>query len=295
MKITRRDFIMNSVLLGTGILASSKVSPAMSSFPVIFEPQLGVCTGVNDSTLLSTLGYSYIEEGVRTFLVPEKTDNEFMKNLVLAMQSTLPVKACNSFLPGEMKSVGPEADHAAILKYAETAFCRARKAGVEIIVFGSSGSRKIPEGFSRDESRSQFISLCSNMAPIADKYKITIVLEPLNSGECNFINSVAEGGEIVKAVDHPSFKLLADIYHMKVENENPGNIIKYGQFLRHVHIAEKEGRSAPGSHGEDFSPYFKALKSIGYKGCISVECKWLDLEKQAPLAIKTINKQLGKI
>lgn len=77
------------------------------------------------------------------------------------------------------------------------------------MVFGSGGSHKIPEGFNPDTARTQFISLLGKLGPVAQKYDVVIVLEPLNSGETNFINSVGEGGSIVREVNHPNIRLLA--------------------------------------------------------------------------------------
>lgn len=256
-------------------------------------PRMGICTRYSNAEMLQQAGYSYVEEGVGKFLIPDKSDEEFSAILDDASRYSLPVEACNGFIPSSMKSVGPDAVHVHILQYMETAFKRAQQAGVEIIVFGSGGSRNIPEGFSRSEARRQFIDLCKQMAPIAKKYGVTVVLEPLNSKECNFINSVAEGGEIVKAVNHPNFRLLADIYHMKMDNENPENIVKYGKLIKHVHIAEKQDRAVPGTYNEDFWPYFDALRKIDYKGRISIEAQWKDMQTQAPIAIETIKKQFN--
>jgi len=127
------------------------------------------------------------------------------------------------------------------------------------------------------------------------KYDVVISLEPLNTRECNFINSVAEGGEIVQAVNHENFKLLADIYHMLMENESPSNITKYGHLLYHTHIAEKTGRSAPGVNKEDFTPYFKALKDAKYEGRMAIECSWKNLADQAANALNEMRSQLGTI
>jgi sugar phosphate isomerase/epimerase len=256
-------------------------------------PRMGICTRYSNAEMLQQAGYSYVEEGVGKFLIPDKSDEEFSAILDDASRYSLPVEACNGFIPSSMKSVGPDAVHVHILQYMETAFKRAQQAGVEIIVFGSGGSRNIPEGFSRSEARRQFIDLCKQMAPIAKKYGVTVVLEPLNSQECNFVNSVAEGGEIVKAVNHPNFRLLADIYHMKMDNESPENIVKYGKLIKHVHIAEKQDRAVPGTYNEDFGPYFDALRKTGYKGRISIEAQWKDLPAQAPIAIETIKKQFN--
>ena len=257
-----------------------------------FMENIGVCTGIENAEILKPLGYNYIEAGVKWFLVPDKSEDEFNEMLEKAQKAALPVKACNSFLPGNLKSVGPDAVHPEILAYVETAFRRAQRVGVEIIVFGSGGSRSVPDGFSPDSAREQFVSLCSEIALIASKYNVMVVLEPLNSNECNFITSVTEGAKIVEDVNHPSFRLLADIYHMKVDDEGPESIRKYGHLIKHVHVAEKEGRAAPGTHNEDLSPYYDALREVGYPGTMSIECRWEDLEKQAEKAIKTIKDQL---
>ena len=254
--------------------------------------EIGICTGFANGEQLIDHGYAFVEDGVSRFLIPTKSEAEFDSILNEATNYPLAVKACNSFVPSSMKSVGPEPVHVHILEYMETALRRAQKAGVDIIVFGSGGSRSIPQGFSRETGRNQFIDLCKKMAPIAQKYNVTVVLEPLNTKECNFINSVAEGGEIVKAVDHPYFRLLADIYHMKMDDESPDNIIKYGKLIKHVHVAEKQDRSVPGTHNEDLRPYYNALKKINYKGKISIEARWKDMETQAPIAIRTIKNQL---
>lgn len=295
MKTTRRDFIRNSVLTGVGMAASSTLLSAANFYSFRPEIQLGVCASLDNAAFLSSIGFTYIEEGVQRFLVPDKTGEEFKRNLDLAASLKIPVKACNSFLPGKLKCVGPDRNHDAVLKYAETAFIRAQQAGIDIIVFGSGAARAIPDGVEYDNAREQFIELCEKMAPIASEHHVTVVLEPLNKKEVNFINSVAEGGEIVNAVNHKGFRLLADLYHMKMENESPESILKYGRLLHHVHVAEKEGRSAPGTYGEDFSGYLKALGKVGYKKRISIECRWQDMEKQAKLALDTMKKQLSQI
>lgn len=257
-------------------------------------PEIGICTRFTNGELMHKAGYSYVEEGVSKFLVPTKSEAEFDSIMYAAANYPLPVKACNSFIPGDLKSVGPQPVHVHILEFVETALRRAKKSGVEIIVFGSGGSRSIPDGFSRDEARRQFVDLSRKMAVIAKKYDVTIVLEPLNTTECNFINSVAEGGEIVKDVNHPNFMLLADIYHMKMDNESPENIVKYGKLIKHVHIAEKKDRAVPGTYHEDFRPYFEALKKIKYKGKISIEARWTEFSTEAPIAINAIKDQLTK-
>jgi sugar phosphate isomerase/epimerase len=295
MKTSRRNFIRFSAIAGTGIFLRPFPAFETAFQAARFLEKIGISTGISNNGILASAGYSFVEENVRGFLVPADPDSVFEQKLALLKESKLPVEACNSFLPGNLKCVGPAPAHEEILKFGETAFRRAGMAGVKTIVFGSGGSRAIPEGFSREEAKQQFISICKQLAPFAQKYSVVISLEPLNTQECNFINSVAEGGDIVQAVNHENFRLLADIYHMLKDNESPSNIIKYGHLLYHTHIAEKTGRTAPGVNGEDFTPYFKALKEIKYEGRMAIECSWKNISEQAAPALSVIRNQLAGI
>jgi len=287
--------LRKTVFNGIIFLITMGIYSCDSQKPDTFLSEIGICTSVSNADMLASHGYTYIEESVGQLLMPTKSEEKFNEMLQQAQNAAIPVKACNNFIPGYLKSVGPNAVHPEILEFMETAFQRAQKAGVEHIVFGSGGSRGIPESFSRDEARSQFIDLCSNMAPIAAKYDVVVVLEPLNTKECNFINSVTEGGEIVEEVNHPNFRLLADVYHMLMDGEGPESIEKYGHLIQHTHIAEKEERAAPGTYNENFTAYLKALKDVGYEGRMSIECRWEDMENQALTAIEAMRNQLSTL
>jgi len=166
---------------------------------------------------------------------------------------------------------------------------------MKYIVFGSRGSRKIEESWNKEKAGPQLIRLLSRMAPVAGKYGIVIVLEPLNTQEVNFINSLGEGSAIVKKVNHPNLRLLVDIYHMLKEDEPAGEIVKYGKLLKHCHIAEKEVRSAPGIKGDNFVPYLEALRKIRYSGGISLECRWNDFDSEVVTGLNYLKKQLSSL
>lgn len=295
MKTSRRDFLRFSAIAGTGIFLNPFNAFGLASEAGKFLEKIGISTGIANSAILASAGYSFVEENVRGFLVPAEPESVFEQKLALLKESKLPVEACNSFLPGNLKCVGPAPLQEEILKFGESAFRRAQMAGVKTIVFGSGGARAIPEGFSREEAKKQFISICKQLAPFAQKYNVVLSIEPLNTQECNFINSVAEGGEIVQAVNHENVRLLADLYHMLKENESPSNITKYGHLLYHTHIAEKTGRTAPGVNNDDFTPYFKALKDVKYEGRMAIECSWKNLGEQAANAYQVMRNQIATV
>jgi sugar phosphate isomerase/epimerase len=172
---------------------------------------------------------------------------------------------------------------------------RCRKLGIELIVWGSGGARRIPEGFDKIIARNQFVEIARRVSILAKKYKITLALENLNATETNFITTVSEALEIVKHVNHSNFKLCADIYHMLKENEPAVHIEAAKGYLVHCDIAEKENRTPPGVMGDDFSAYLKALKNIEYKGKIIMECRWSNLNEQAEPARISLQKQIQHV
>ncbi|MDD4440498.1 MAG: sugar phosphate isomerase/epimerase [Kiritimatiellae bacterium] len=255
----------------------------------------GVCAGPDKAERLKAIGYDFIEGGVGGTFKPTMPDAEYEAELAKLKQSALPFRSCNGFIPSTYRLTGPETTHDTALEYAVTACRRADLLGVPCIVFGSGGARKLPDGFDASKGREQFIDFCSKLGDRIQDLKVTIVLEPLNKGETNLLNSVTEGIAYVDAIDRPRIQLLADFYHMMKEDEGPDAIRKAGARIRHCHIAELEGRKAPGTKGEDLSRYFKALHDIGYTGGVSCECGWPkeNVEDAWKKALATMRQQAG--
>lgn len=265
-----------------------------SSGSVPYEPEYAVCTSVSNYPMLKSTGYQYVESNV-SYLMPNRSDAEFQKHRDEIRSVEARIISCTSFIPDNLPLVGPEAKHAEALVWADSALRRAGMVNIPYIVFGSGRARNVPENFSREEATGQFITFCRQIAPLAQKYHVTVVIEPLNRAETNLINSLEEGARIVEAVDHPNIQLLCDIYHMMREDEPASEIVKYGNYIRHCHIAEKEERTSPGTKGDDFRPYFRALKEIGYKGCLSIEGRWKDLPQEIGPALSYMQEQFRSL
>lgn len=253
-------------------------------------PLLGVCASVDKAPLLKKYGYAFIQPTVSAVLQPSQPDSLFRMRQELN-KLEVPVEACNVFLPGSVKTTGPQADETTILNYAAKVFHRARELQVPLIVFGSGASRQIPEGFSKDTARKQFIAIGKKLAALAATYNIILALESQNRQECNFINTLKESVEIAREINHPHFLVTVDIYHMMRENEPAAHITEAGKYIYHCDIGEKAARTPPGVAGDDFVPYFRALQSIGYKGKIALECNFKNWAEELPLAMHTIQKQ----
>ncbi|WP_436490429.1 sugar phosphate isomerase/epimerase family protein [Chitinophaga sp. ARDCPP14] len=255
-------------------------------------PAIGICSSFSNDSLAAANGFTFMEETVRKILSPALSEAQFREQLHAIRSSKCKIQSCNVFIPGTMKLTGNEVDEAKVLGYVDSVMQRAKIAGIKIIVLGSGEARKIPEGADRAKCKQQFIQLCRKMAVVAGKYNVTIAMENLNSTETNFVNTLSEGNEIVTAIQHPNFRLTADIYHMLKEHESPASIENAKAVLVHCHIAERDKRTPPGVAGDDFRPYFAALHKIGYTGHIMMECRWDDPATQYKPAFDYLEGQL---
>lgn len=255
-------------------------------------PQVGVATSRTNDSLLHAAGYDYIEENVQKLLSPAIPEDTFRVHLAQLKKMQCKVQACNVFFPGEIRLTGNNVNEQQVLTYVDGVMARAKRAGIGLIVLGSGGSRRLPDNYNKDSATLQFIGLCRKIAVVAGKYDCVIAIENLNSTETNFVNTLEEANNIVTAVHHPNFKLTADIYHMLKEHESPDMIKKAAKNLVHCHIAEREKRTAPGSTGNDVTPYIAALASIHYTGRISLECRWENMSQQVKPTLDYMHDQI---
>jgi sugar phosphate isomerase/epimerase len=99
-----------------------------------------------------------------------------------------------------------------------------------------------------------------------------VVIEPLNRYEQWWPCTLQHGVDICEALGRPGVSIMADFFHMNIEDACFGESIrKAGALVRNVHLADSQ-RSMPGYGHTDFRPGFAALKQIGYGDYLSFEC-----------------------
>ena len=112
-------------------------------------------------------------------------------------------------------------------------------------------------------------------APIAHRAGVFLVLEPLNTRVDHagyFLESTRQGIDVVRRVDHPSVRLLYDLYHSIVMGEEPADVLAgAGHLVGHVHLADAPGRHEPGTGTIDWPRQLAALRAAGYTGPLGLE------------------------
>ena len=261
---------------------------AISVLPIAGQAgrnQIGYCVGLKGLEVAKAAGFDYVELG--TTEITALPDADFEAAVAHVKAVGIPTPNANLFLPGTLKLTGPEAASAdEQMAYVGKAFARLERLGVKILCFGSGGARRVPDGFAKDDALKQLVAFGRRVAPEAQKQNITIAVEPLRRQETNIINSAAEGLELVNAVGHPNFQLMIDFYHLASEREDPAIVLRAREHIRHLHMANPQGRVFPLTWDEyDYAPFFANLRTIGYDKRISIEASAKDFALEAPRAI----------
>jgi sugar phosphate isomerase/epimerase len=250
--------------------------------------KFGVCAGVDRAPLLAEAGYDYIELSCAGDLIPDEDDAAWAEKRARIEAMPLPVETFNSYVRSG-RIVGPEADWARLERYVHAAAARAAQVGGSVIVFGSGGARRVPDGYDAELARADLLRFLHLAANAYDEHGVLVVIEPLNREECNILTTVREAAGYVEAVGRPGVKNLADTYHMEKDGEGLDAILETGAVLAHAHTADTN-RDAPGTGTYDHEALFRALKAVGYDARLSVECRWDDFAAQVGPALAHLRR-----
>lgn len=146
--------------------------------------------------------------------------------------------------------------------------------GGRYLVHGSPKQRSVPAGDSRDAARERALECFAQAARAAGRCGVTYCVEPLAPAETDFINTVAEGIQIVDAIGSPAFRTMLDCSAAGQAEAEPVDALIRRWWptgkLAHVQLNDPN-RRAPGQGTMRFAPILAALREVGYRGVLAVE------------------------
>ncbi|HHV95882.1 MAG TPA: sugar phosphate isomerase/epimerase [Clostridiaceae bacterium] len=256
--------------------------------------KIGICAEYEKINLVKEIGFDYLEGSVSRAATMNK--EEFAQLEEKVKQSGIECEVCNLFFPPILKVTGPDVDIKKIDEYLKIAFERLSMLGTKCVVVGSGNSRRVPEGWSKDEGIKQFAEVMKMIGDEGEKYGIVATVEHLPSSSCNIINSVKESWELLKVINHPNVKMMVDYGHMKTMKESLDSIVEAGNEIIHLHIRNSKNGKFPLKVDEDnYQELFNKLKQIGYKGRISIEASTSNFSEDAAVSLKVLRQLVSSI
>ncbi|MEN6450270.1 MAG: TIM barrel protein, partial [Thermoguttaceae bacterium] len=135
---------------------------------------------------------------------------------------------------------------------------------------GITLSGVVAPGLSRAEMRKTFEDALADAVRLAEKADFTLLLEPLNTLVDHpgyYLDSSAEGFEIVRKFNTKHLRLLYDVYHMQIMEGNIlATIEKNLPWIGHFHSAGVPGRGEVFGTELNYPAIVEQIDLLGYRG-----------------------------
>lgn len=157
-------------------------------------------------------------------------------------------------------------------------------------IIGSMQGNVAP-GIDREQSLAWLAEGLASLQQIAAEQGVPLIYEPLNRYETNLLNTLEASVQLLEARQLTNTKLLADLFHMNIEEEDlAASIRKFGNHIGHLHFADSNRRPIGFGH-TDMESIAAALKEIGYEGFVSAEAfPFPNPDEAAAQTIKSFRK-----
>ncbi|NWK98709.1 hydroxypyruvate isomerase [Sphingobium lactosutens] len=197
-------------------------------------------------------------------------DDKPIEDIRVALEET--GVTLTSFCVGPRRSLVDPAQHEEFLAAVKATLETAKLLGRPPLVIASGFTR---EGVSLEEQRAEAVKALRQAATLAEEAGVVLVLEPLNtivSHPGMFLSSTTLALDIIEEVGSPNLRLLYDVFHSNVMDEDMEAVLKGRiHLVQHVQFADNPGRNEPGTGTIDWSQTVSKLRALGYDGAIGLE------------------------
>jgi D-psicose/D-tagatose/L-ribulose 3-epimerase len=212
--------------------------------------------------------YGY--DGVELAGEPHQVNLDEVRRL-LADYSLRCGSICGIYTPErDLSSANPEV-RANAVKYVKDCVDMAVSLGATLVIVVPSHVGKNGPTSTIEEEWGHAVASLIEAGQYALTRKVQLAVESLNRFETYLVNRLGDALNLVKQVNVGSVKLMADLFHMGIEERNHSAALRaIAPYLIHVHIADNT-REAAGLGMTDFKDVLRTLLDIGYNGFITME------------------------
>jgi sugar phosphate isomerase/epimerase len=215
---------------------------------------------------LSNLGYDGIE------LAGEPSTYRASEvGSVLDRHGLVLTSICGIYTPARDISHPDPSTRAAGVRYITGCAELARALGASVVIVVPTAVGRVAPVATPGEEWSWAVESLRAAADGAAQHDVRLVIESLNRYETYLVNTLSVAARMAREVDRPNVGLMADLFHMNIEEPNIAATIRdAGDLVWHVHLADSN-RRPPGLGHTDFAAAISALKDTGYQGSLTME------------------------
>lgn len=159
-------------------------------------------------------------------------------------------------------------------EYLNTAMQRIASLGCTVLAWGDGRSRLLPVEGEVATHRENFHQFVFILCGIAERFGLTVCLEPLGPRRCNLLNSLSETADCIARVAKPNLAMLASPRDLHEMHEPATELLHYRHLVAHVHLENplhmQQSRPPQAGDGADYQPFLKVLRDMDYAGVITL-------------------------
>ena len=217
---------------------------------------------------LQKYGYDGIEFAAEPYTLDQERMLGLMKKYNMACTSL-----CGIFPEERDLTAGDPEKAAMAIRYIRDSVDFAVKVGAPYVIVVPSpvGRTELPAGHTFAEMWANAIRNIRAAADYAQSQGVGLAIEAINRYETYFANTLTKAYQLVKDINHPKVGIMADLFHMSLEENNIGASLRMiADKLMHVHLADNT-REAAGLGKTDFKEVLYVLRDINYQGPLTME------------------------
>jgi len=140
-----------------------------------------------------------------------------------------------------------------------------------MVVIGGVRGTLTGSELEKDDQYRRAVDAVHSYGEYALEQGVSLVIEPINRYETNYINTIQDALQFISDVDLDNFGVLPDTFHMNIEEANlAASLRAAGDRVHHVQFTDSN-RLAAGRGHVDFRSLAAVLRDSGYRGYLSTE------------------------
>jgi len=184
---------------------------------------------------------------------------------------------CGAFGPTRDLTHEDPKVHANCFDYIQRSLDLCAQVGTDVFagpMYSAVGKRRLLPPAERKKEWDRAVVNLRKACEMAAQRKCRLAIEPLNRFETDLVNTAADVARMVDDIGHPAAGVMADSYHMNLEERNNDQAFRtIGHRLVHVQCSDNY-RGCPGKgqvRWDTFKTGIEACVAAGYKGGIAIE------------------------
>jgi sugar phosphate isomerase/epimerase len=201
------------------------------------------------------------------------SEEEFRRQEALLAGVGIPVAVCAVPLPVEVRVTQRGFNLYVWMEHLKKALQRLAGLGCRHLVWSNGRARVLPDEGELPILKEQALQFLFLLCELAGNFDMTVLVEPLGPRRTNFLNSLKEIREFLRRAGRENLRSALSLRELQPMGASPADLAGYRELIAHVQLENpgqaSEARVCPRPNdGQDYRPFLRALKAMGYSGGI---------------------------